>query len=74
MKEKLLNGSQLAKMEKKSRFLTCPCHKIYREQAVGLESSNLYLENYVFCEYTKFWTIFRKIWYFVNNRLIKVRI
>ena len=24
----------------KSRFLACPCHEIYKEEAVGLESSN----------------------------------
>ena len=37
--ESLFNGSQLAKMEK-STFLTCHCHEIYREEAVGLKSSN----------------------------------
>ena len=34
----LINGSQLAKI--KSRFLTCPCHKIYRDEAVGLKGCN----------------------------------
>ena len=34
----ILNGSQLAKM--KNTFLTCTCHEIYREEAVGLKSSN----------------------------------
>ena len=33
-----INGSQLAKM--KSRFLTCPCRKIYKEEAVGLSMFN----------------------------------
>ena len=36
------NGSQLAicaKM-KKSTFLTCPCHKTYRVEAVGLKNFN----------------------------------
>ena len=33
------NGSQLAKNEK-STFPTCPCHEIYREEAVGLKTSN----------------------------------
>ena len=31
-----LNGWQLAKM--KRVFLTCPCHEIYRDEAVGLKS------------------------------------
>ena len=39
----------------KSRFPSCPCRKVYREEAVGLKSSNLiYLKNYNFCEYVKF--------------------
>ena len=33
-------------------FLTCPCHKIYREEAVGLKS----------CKYTWKITIFVKMW------------
>ena len=32
------NDSQLAKW--KGVFLTCPCHKIYRDEAVGLINSN----------------------------------
>ena len=36
----------------KSTFLTCPCHKIYRVEAVGLKSSN----------YTSKFTIFVKMW------------
>ena len=49
----------------KSTFLTCPCHKIYREEAVDLKSSNYtlkvmifvnmwnlgqFLENLIFCQ------------------------
>ena len=34
------NGSQLAKM-KKSIPDTCPCHEIYRDEALGLESDIL---------------------------------
>ena len=33
-------------------FLTCPCHKIYRDEAVGLKS----------CKYTWKITIFMKMW------------
>ena len=33
-----LKGSQLAKMKKSTIFLTCPCHEIYRDEAVGLKS------------------------------------
>ena len=46
-----VNGSQLAKM-KKSIPMTCPCHKIYRDEAVGLKS----------CKYTWKITIFVKMW------------
>ena len=54
-------------------FLTCPCHEIYRDEAVGLKS----------CKYTWKITIyvkmlnlgnFVKIWYLVNNCSIQVRI
>ena len=54
-------------------FLTCPCHKIYRDEAVGLKS----------CKYTWKITIFVKMWnlgqyrenlIFVNNCLIKAQI
>ena len=37
----------------KSTFLTCPCHEIYREEAVGVKNSN-YTKKYDFCEYVKF--------------------
>ena len=40
------NGSQLAKII--SRFLTCPCHKIHREEAVGRKSSNYTLKIVIF--------------------------
>ena len=40
----------------KSRFPSCPCHKIYKEEAVGLNSSN-YTKNYHFYEYVKFGAI-----------------
>ena len=56
----------------KSRFLSCPCHKIYREEAVGLKNLNHTLKKCDFCQYMKFWTM--EIWYFVNNCLIRVRI
>ena len=54
------NGSQLAKM--KRIFLTCPCHKIYGEEAVALKSLDytlnivnmwylgLFHENLIFCQ------------------------
>ena len=54
-------------------FLTRPCHKIYRDEAVGLKC----------CKYTwkipifvKMWNLrqYREIWYFVNNCLMKARI
>ena len=45
----------------KSKFLTCPRHKIYRVETVGLKSSNLYLKIYDFCEYVKFGAISFKI-------------
>ena len=46
----LLNGWQLAKW--KRVFLTCPCHEIYRDEAVGLKS----------CKNTWKITIFVKMW------------
>ena len=41
----------------KSRFLTCPCHKIDRVEAVGLSFSNDTLKINDFCEYVKFGAI-----------------
>ena len=32
----------------KSRFLTCPCYKMYKIEAVGLKSSNYTLKNTIF--------------------------
>ena len=37
-----------------SRFLTCPCNKIYREEAVGLKSSDYISKIYDFCCHVKF--------------------
>ena len=42
----ILNGSQLAKL--KSTFRTCHCHEIYKEEAVGLKSSNCTLKIMIF--------------------------
>ena len=42
----------------KGVFLTCPCHKIYRDEAVGLKS----------CKYTWKITIFVKMWNLGQNR------
>ena len=47
---KWLNGSQLAKL--KRVFLTCPCHEIYKDEAVGLKS----------CKYTWKITIYMNMW------------
>ena len=41
-------------------FLTCPCHKIYREEAVGLKRSNYTLEITIFVN-VKFRAILSKI-------------
>ena len=41
----------------KSRFLTCPCYEIHREEAFGLKSSNYTFKNHDFCEYVKFGAI-----------------
>ena len=45
-------------------FLTCPCRKIHRDEAVGLK--NLWK--------WEIWGSIVKIWYFVNNFLIEARI
>ena len=57
----------------KSIFLTSPCHKIYRVEAVGLESSSYTLKITILwiCE---IWGNFSKNWYFVNDCLVKVQI
>ena len=50
-------------------FLTCPCAKIYRVEAVGLKSSNYTLNKLRFLWICEIWGNFVKIWYFVNNYL-----
>ena len=63
-----LNGWQLAKW--KRVFLTCPCHEIYRDEAVGLKSCKI-LEKLRYLWKCEIWGNIVKIWYFVNNCLIK---
>ena len=46
--------------------------KIYREEAVGLKSSNYTLKLWFLWILCEIWGNFLKIWYFVNNCLIKV--
>ena len=58
----------------KSAFLTCPCHEIYRVEAVGLKSSSYTLEKWWFLWICEIWGNFMKNWYFVNYCFIKVRI
>ena len=54
-------------------FLTCHCHKIYRDEAVGLKSCK---NTWKITIFVKMWNLgqYREIWYFVNNCLIKARI
>ena len=40
----------------KSTFLTCPCYKIHREEAVG-QKFQLQFKNYGWCEYVEFGAI-----------------
>ena len=51
-------------------FLTCPCHEIYRDEAVGLKSCK---NTWKITIFVKMWNLgqYREIWYFVNNCLIK---
>ena len=49
------NGSQLAKL--KRVFLTCPCHEIYKDEAVGLKSCKYTWKNYDLREYVEFGAI-----------------
>ena len=49
----------------------CPCHEIYRVEAVGLSFSNDTYEIQIFVKKCEIWDTFEKIWYFVNNCLIK---
>ena len=66
-----LNGSQLTKMRV---FLTlCPCHEIRRDEAVGLRNA-IVLEKLRFLWKCGIRGNIVKIWYFVNNCLIEVRI
>ena len=66
-----VNGSQLAKMKKSIRDKSC--HEIYRDKAVGLKSCKYTLKIPI---YVNMWNLghFVRIWYFVNNCLIEVRI
>ena len=52
----------------KSTYLTCPCHEMYRVEAVGLKNSSYTLKITILwiCE---IWGNSVKIWYFVNNCL-----
>ena len=69
--EESLTGGNWQKW--KRVFLTCPCHKIYRDEAVGLKSSNI-LEKLRNLWQWEIWGNIVKIWYFVNNFLIEARI
>ena len=57
----------------KSTFLTCHYHEIYREEAVGLKSSNYTLKITILW-ICAIWGKFGKNWYFENNCFIKNRI
>ena len=59
----------LNRQKLKSKFLTCPCHKIYREKAVDLKVPIILLKIMIFVNMVKFWAILWKIWYFVINCL-----
>ena len=54
-------------------FLSCPCNKMYRVEAVGLKSSNYTWKIMIFAIMSNL-RQFREKWYFVNNCLLKVRI
>ena len=57
----------------KSIFLTCPCHEIYRVEAVGLKNSNYTLKIKIF---VNMWNLgqFRENLIFCQSCLINVRI
>ena len=56
-------------------FLTCPCRKIYRDEAVGLKSCKyIILENLRNLWKWEIWGNIAKIWYFASNFLIEARI
>ena len=54
-------------------FLTCPCHKIYRDEAVGLKVANI-LEKLGYLWKCKIWGNIVRIWYFVNFFLSNFKI
>ena len=54
-------------------FLTCPCHKIFRDEAVGLKVANI-LEKLGYLWKCEIWANIVKIWYFVNNCLMEAQI
>ena len=58
--------------KRKSKFFTCPCHKIYRTEAALVSPSNCTLRITILwvCE---MWGNFVKNLYFFNNCLIKVK-
>ena len=55
-------------------FLTRPCHKTYRDEAVGLKSYKYTWKITIFVKKCEIWGNIEKIWYFVNNYLIEARI
>ena len=49
-------------------FLTCPCHEIYRDEAVGLLKSSKYTwKIMIFLQKCEIWGNIMRIWLFVNN-------
>ena len=59
--------------KRKRVFLTCPYHKIYRDEAVGLKSCKYTWKITIFVK-SEIWDNIVKIWYFVNNCLSEARI
>ena len=57
----------------KGTLLTCPCHKLYRVEAVGRSIANYAWKIKIFMIMWN-WGYFGKICYFVNNCLIKMQI
>ena len=53
-------------------FLTCPCHEIYRDEAVGLKTCKNTWKITIYCENVKFGAISLKFDNFVNNCLLKL--
>ena len=54
-------------------FLTCPCHEIYRDEAVGLKKLQKYLKNYDICENVKFGAISWKFDILSITALLKLK-